>query len=131
MHLEFRNLCLYLWKLIVLNWGFSLFVIFIFLLQKRLENVQNYFLINRLYKARNQRNFPHYWVYSNRFQYNRWQRRICTLSVQLYSYVTSVNLVFVSDKIIYNCDNLRIKCLFYSKISEAVCVLYFLFLHFF
>ena len=30
----------------------------------------------------------------------------CTLSVQLYSYVTSVNLVCVSDKIISNKDNL-------------------------
>ena len=37
---------------------------------------------------------------ANRFLYNRWQRRICTLSVHLYSYVTSVNSVFVSDKII-------------------------------
>ncbi len=33
-------------------------------------------------------------------KYNRQQRRICTLSIQLYPYVTSVNLVFVSDKII-------------------------------
>ena len=58
--------------------------------------------------------------------YNRWQRRICTLSVQLYSYA-SVNSVFVSNKIINNNDNFRIKCLSYSEISA----LYFLFLHFF
>ena len=32
-----------------------------------------------------------------------------TLSVHLYSYVTSVNLVFVSNKIINNSDNFRIK----------------------
>ena len=36
--------------------------------------------------------------------YNRWQRRIFTLSVQLYSDVTSVNLVLMSDKIINNSD---------------------------
>ena len=53
------------------------------------------------------------------------------LSVQLYSDVTSVNSVFVSDKIINNSDNFRIKCLSYSKISAILCVLYFLFLHFF
>ena len=53
----------------------------------------------------------------------------CTLSVQLFSDFTSVNSVFVSDKIIYNSDNFRIKCLFYSKISAILCVLYFLFLH--
>ena len=41
----------------------------------------------------------------------------CTLSVQLFSDFTSVNSVFVSDKIIYNSDNFRIKCLFFSKIS--------------
>ena len=46
----------------------------------------------------------------------RWQRRICALSVQLYSDVTSVNLVFVSDKIIKNSDNFKIKCLSYGKI---------------
>ena len=34
---------------------------------------------------------------------------ICTLSVQLYSYVTSVNLFFVSNTIINNCDKFRIK----------------------
>ena len=38
-------------------------------------------------------------------------------SVQLYSDVTSVNSVFVSDKIINNCDNFRIKCLTYRKTS--------------
>ena len=59
----------------------------------------------------------------NRFLYNRWQRRICTLSVQLYSVVTSVNSVFVSDKIINNNDNFRIKCFSYSKISAILCVL--------
>ena len=31
----------------------------------------------------------------NRILYNRWQRRMCTLSVQLFSDITSVNLVFV------------------------------------
>ena len=36
---------------------------------------------------------------------NRWQHRICTLSVQLYSYITSVNSVFGFDKIINNSDN--------------------------
>ena len=61
---------------------------------------------------------------------SRWQRRIWTLSVQLYSYVTSDNPVFVSDKIINNSDNFRTKCLSYSKISAILCVLYFLFLHF-
>ena len=60
-------------------------------------------------------------------KYNRWQRRICTLSVQLYSDVTSVNPVFVSNEIINNSDSLRIKC---RKINEILCVLYFLFLHF-
>ena len=54
----------------------------------------------------------------------------CSLSVLLYSDVTSVNSVCVSDKIINNSDNFRIQCLFYSKISEILCVLYFLFLHF-
>ena len=38
-------------------------------------------------------------------------------NVQLYSDVTSVNLVFVTDKIINNSDNFRKKCLSYSKIS--------------
>ena len=33
----------------------------------------------------------------------------------------------MSDKIIYNSDNFRIKCLSYSKISAILCVLYFLF----
>ena len=51
------------------------------------------------------------------------------LSVQLYSDVTSGNLVFVSDKIINNSDNFGIKCLSYSEISAFICVLYFLFLH--
>ena len=73
---------------------------------------------------------PSYWAHTGYIQidssYNRWQRRICTLSVQLYSYVTSVcNSVFVSDKIINNSDNFRIKCLFYNKISVILCVLYF------
>ena len=70
--------------------------------------------------------------YTNRFENNRWQRRICTLSVQLlYSDVTSVNSVFVCDKVINNSDNFRIKCLSHSKISAIKCILYFLFLHFF
>ena len=54
----------------------------------------------------------------------------CTLSVQLYSYATSVNSVYVSNKIINNIDNFKIKCLSYSKISAVVCVLYFPCLHF-
>ena len=40
---------------------------------------------------------------------------MCTLSVQLYSYVTSVNLVFVSDKIINNSYNFKTKSLSYKK----------------
>ena len=52
---------------------------------------------------------------------------MCTLSVQLYSYVTSVNLGFVSDKIINNSYNFRIKCLFYSKISAILCSLFSVF----
>ena len=48
----------------------------------------------------------------------------------LYSDVTSVNSVFVSDKMINNSDNFRIKWLSYSKISAIICVPYFLFLHF-
>ena len=52
---------------------------------------------------------------SNRFQYNRWQRRNCTLSVQLYFSVTSVILVLVSDKIIKNSDYFRRKCFSYSE----------------
>jgi len=67
----------------------------------------------------------------NIYFYKRWQYRICTLSVQLYSNVTSVNLVFVSDKIINNSDDFTYKCLSYSEISAILCVLYFLFLHFF
>ena len=50
-------------------------------------------------------------------------------SVQLYSYVTSVNLVVVFDKIINKSDNFSIKCLYYSKISPILSD--FLFLHFF
>ena len=47
------------------------------------------------------------------------------LSVQLYSDVTSVDSVFVSDKNVNNSDNFRIKCLSYSNISAILCVLYF------
>ena len=61
----------------------------------------------------------------------RWQRSICTLSVQLYSDVTSVNSVFPSDKIIHNSDNFRIKCLSYSKKSTILFFLQFLFVNFF
>ena len=68
---------------------------------------------------------------SNKFQYNRWQRRICALSVQLYSDVTSVNLVFVSDKIIKNSDNFKIKCLSYSKKFNFMCSLVSVFLLFY
>ena len=46
-------------------------------------------------------------------------------SVQLYSDVTNVNSVFVSDKIINNSDDYKIKCLSYSKISAILCVLLF------
>ena len=46
----------------------------------------------------------------------------------LYSVVTSVNSVFVSDKIINNSDNFRIKVLFLRKISAILCFFYFLFL---
>ena len=46
--------------------------------------------------------------------------------VQLYSDVTSVISVVVSDKIINNSDNFRS----YSKTSAMLCILYFLFLHF-
>ena len=48
----------------------------------------------------------------------------------MYSYVTSVNSVFVSDKIINESDSFRIKRLSYNKISAIVCVPDFLFLHF-
>ena len=51
-------------------------------------------------------------------------------NVQLNSDVTSVNFVFVSDNIINNSNNYRRKCVSYSKTSEILCVLYFLFLHF-
>ena len=37
--------------------------------------------------------------------------------------VTSVNLVFVFDKNIYNSDKFGIKCLSYGKISEILCSL--------
>ena len=54
----------------------------------------------------------------------------CVHSVQLYSDVTSVNVVFAFDKNINNSDNFRTKCVSYSKISAIWCVLNFLFLHF-
>ena len=47
---------------------------------------------------------------------------MCTILVQQYSYVTSANSVFVSDKIINNKNNFRI-LESYSKISEFLCVL--------
>ena len=62
---------------------------------------------------------------ANRLQYNRWHRRICTLSVQLYFYVTSANLVFVSYKIIS--DNFIIKCLAYSIINSMQFYVFFIF----
>ena len=40
----------------------------------------------------------------------------------MYSDVTSVNLICVSDKIINNSDNFKIKCLSNSKISAFFCV---------
>ena len=51
-----------------------------------------------------------------------------TLSVQLYSDVTSVNSVFVSDKIINNSDNIRIKCLSFNNPSFSVFTLFYLIL---
>ena len=86
----------------------------------RAKNRKKYFLLECLIPQLNLFLLQHvqfeicrkvYYVRSNRFQYNRWQRRICTLSVQLYSDVTSVNSVFVSYTIIDNTDNFRIKCL--------------------
>ena len=41
--------------------------------------------------------------------------------------VKRVNLVFVSDKIINNCDNFKIKFLSYSKISAIVYVIFSVF----
>ena len=38
----------------------------------------------------------------------------------MYSYVTSVNLIVVSDKTINNSDNFRLKCLSYSKIRAIL-----------
>ena len=46
-------------------------------------------------------------------------------SVHLYSDVTSVNSVFVSDKTINNSENLRIKFLSYSKISANLFIYLF------
>ena len=43
--------------------------------------------------------------------------------MHLYSYVTRVNLGFVSVKIIDNIDNFGIKCLSYGKISAILCSL--------
>ena len=60
----------------------------------------------------------------NKFQYNRWQRKMCT--AQLYFDVTSVNSVFVSDKIIKNSDNFRMKTL--SNIKVILRVQQFLFI---
>ena len=50
-----------------------------------------------------------------------------TLSVQLYSNVTSVKLVFVSDKMIINSDNFGTKCLSYGKISAFLCFMFSVF----
>ena len=50
-----------------------------------------------------------------------------TLSVHLYSYVTSVNLVFVSNKIINNSDNFRIKeneCSFVCSLFSVFTLFY-------
>ena len=49
---------------------------------------------------------------------------ICTLSVQLYSYITSVNSVFMPDKIINDSDNFRRKSLSYSEKGAILCVIY-------
>ena len=49
----------------------------------------------------------------------------------LYSDVTSVNSVFVFDKIINNSDNFRIKCLSYNSEISLIFCLYFLIEHFF
>ena len=45
-----------------------------------------------------------FYVQANIFLYNIGQLRISTLSVQLYSDVTSANSVFVSDKVMNNSD---------------------------
>ena len=50
----------------------------------------------------------------------------CILTSQVSSFC-----VFVSDTIINNGDNFRMKCFSYSEISAILCVLYFLILHFF
>ena len=73
------------------------------------------YLFNRLYTV-NQIDFSTIELYTRR---------------QQYSDVTSVNSVFVSKKIVNNSANFRIKCLSYSKINAILCVLCFLFLHFF
>ena len=44
-------------------------------------------------------------------------------SIQLYSDVTTVNSVLMSNKLINNSDNFRIKCLSYCNISAILCVL--------
>ena len=50
--------------------------------------------------------------------------------VQLFSDVTSINSVFKFDKIVNNIDNFRSKCIFNSKISVILCILYFVFTQF-
>ena len=57
-------------------------------------------------------------------------QNLYTLS-SVFFYVTSVNSVFVSDKIINNSDNFRIKCLSYSEISAILCVFSFCFYTFY
>ena len=44
---------------------------------------------------------------------------------------SQVSTYFLSDKIINNSDNFRIKCLSHSKISAILCVFYFLFYTFY
>ena len=53
-------------------------------------------------------------------KYNRWQRRFFTLSVQLYSYVISVNSCICPTKLLIK---VIIKCLPYSEISGILCAL--------
>ena len=55
---------------------------------------------------------------------NRWHCRICTLWVQLYSFVTSVNSLTCLTKILMI---VRLKCLSYSEISAILCSLFSVF----
>ena len=67
------------------------------------------------------------WMESNLFKYNRWQRRMCTLLVQLYSDVASVNSFMCPTKLLIIAI---LKCLSFSKISEVLCSLFSVFILF-